>query len=180
MKKSLILITFLFAFINMHAQHISFMGIHLGQSGNVVHNFLLQKGFNFDGDISFTQNKRYRGPFWIFNDVVLSTEIESNKVTAINISPTFNTFDRISDYNNLVRNLDKKYGKHYPISNFFKYSYIADNEGYYWKVSGGYIVVFYSERVNTDKIMIFLSYMDYTNKIIRFEIGRNRNKNNDL
>lgn len=180
MRKYLLLITFLFGFESIYAQHISFMGIQLGQSGKTVDRMLLQKGFKYDGNVTYSQNKRYKGPFWIFDEVIMSSEIENGKVTAINISPIIGTYEQMSDYNYLIRNLDKKYGRNHPISQYFKYSDIADNEGNYWKVSGGYIVAYYVNKPYSEKIMIYLCYIDNTNKRILLEQGRKRNKNNDL
>ena len=179
MKRFLLLsLAFIFA-LNLFAQHISFMGIQLGQPVSNIDRMLVNKGFVFKRMIDDVR-KSYDGNFWIYNKVNLSYYVDNGIVTTIYLSPVLGTFDKMSDYNNLVYNLDSKYGKHYPVSNFFKYSTIANNKGYYWNVSGGYIVVTYVNKPNSDEIFYTLEYVDYTNSRILLEKARRRNTNNDL
>ena len=169
-----------FCFVNLFAQHISFMGIQLGQSERIVDRMIRQKGFTFDGHIRYTDNMRYKGPFWKYEEVILSTHVDNNKVTEIVLSPTLGTYETKFDFNNLVNNVDKKHGKHHPISNFFHYSDFAKYDGYYWRVAGGYIVTYYVKKPVGDELMIYLHYIDYTDKQILLENGRKRNTNDDL
>ena len=178
MKKYLIIIVLFFCAFNIYGQHISFMGVQLGQSESVIDRMLRQKGFRYVGVNNVVGTRMYNGKFWKFEDTTINTEVESGKVTGILVGPSYKLYTRVSDYNNLVQNLNKKYGKGHPISNFFKYSDIARNSGLYWKISGGYIVAYYTTYTKTHEIKLY--YLDNSNKRILLEKGRRRNTNDDL
>ena len=180
MKKYYLLLLLLFVFTNLSAQHISFMGIKLGQSEKVVDRMLLQKGFRYVGKNNVMYTKMYDGTFWNFQNTRINTEVENGKVTTISLCPSPELYNKISDFNYLVQGLDKKYGKHRLISDFFKVSNLAGNYGYYWKVSGGFIVTYYATNSITGDILICIDYIDNTDKRIILERGRMRNTDNDL
>ena len=180
MKKVVILFIVSFCFVTLFAQHISFVGIQLGQSEQVVDRMLRQKGFQYVGVNNVMQTKMYNGTFWKFQDTRLNTEVEDGRVTAITLCPAYNTYNQKSDFTNLVQSLDKKYGRHRLISDFFKVSDLAGTDGFYWIISGGYIVSYYAQNSITGKILISIDYLDRTNKRIILENGRRRNTNNDL
>ena len=180
MKKYLILLAFLMSFISLYSQHLSFMGIPLGQSENVVDRMIRQKGFKYVGVNNVMLTKMYDGTFWKFEDTRLNIEVENGKVTAITLSPSFRIYNKISYFNSLVSGLDSKYGNHRQIADFFKSSDIAGNKGYYWKVSGGFVVAYYAKNEITGEVLISLDYLDNTNKRIILEKGRNRDTSNDL
>ena len=107
MKRFLLLsLAFIFA-LNLFAQHISFMGIQLGQPVSNIDRMLVNKGFVFKRMIDDVR-KSYDGNFWIYNKVNLSYYVDNGIVTTIYLSPVLGTFDKMSDYNNLVYNLDSK------------------------------------------------------------------------
>ena len=162
------------------SKHISFLGIQLGQSESVIDRMLQQKGFRYVGVNNVMLTKMYDGTFWKYQDTRLNTEVENGRVTAISVSPSYKLYDKISDYNNLVHNLDNKYGRHKHVSNFFKSSDIAGNNGFYWKLSGGYIVIYYSKNPITEKIIISIYYLDNTNQRVILENGSKRNTDFDL
>ena len=182
MKKYLLLLTLLFGFKSLYAQHISFMGIQLGQSEKIVDRMLLQKGFvhpTLNGNILPTS---YKGAFWKYQDSRLYTEVEDGKVTSVQVWPPYEC-NKMSDYNSLVRNLDNKYGRHYNI----KYVFTHDNDftstdgGACWLVTGGFIVVYYVYNPgNRNEIAFRIRYIDKTNKRVILEKGRKRNTDNDL
>lgn len=176
----MLLLVLSFVFANLYAQHISFMGIQLGQSENVVDRMLKQKGFRFVGINNVMFTKMYDGTFWRFQNTRLNTEVENGKVTAITLCPSYEIYNRPSDFNNLVSNLDKKYGKHHNISNFFTSGRYVREKGYYWRVTGGYIVSYYAQNEYTREIIISIDYLDNTNKEIIYLLGRKRNTENDL
>lgn len=180
MKKVVILFIVSFCFVTLFAQHISFVGIQLGQSEQVVDRMLRQKGFQYVGVNNVMQTKMYNGTFWKFQDTRLNTEVEDGRVTAITLCPAYDRYNQMSDFTYLVSSLDKKYGNHKAISSFFKASDLAGNDGYYWKTSGGYIVSYYAYNSITGKILISIDYLDRTNKRIVLESGRKRNTDDDL
>ncbi len=180
MKKYLMLITFLFGFISIHAQHISFMGIQLGQSERVVDRLIRQKGFRFVGINNVMLTKMYDGTFWHFEDTRLNTEVENGKVTAISLSPSYRIYNQMSSFNSLVSGLDRKYGNHRPIADFFTSSDFADRKGYYWKATGGFVVAYYAQNELNGEILISIEYLDNSNKQVIIEKGRKRDRSNDL
>jgi hypothetical protein len=180
MKKFILLVFASIAFTNIYAQRLSFIGIQLGQSEEIVDRMLRQKGFKYLGINNVMLTKMYNGRFWKYEDTTINTEVENGKVTGIRVGPSHELYTKMSDFDNLVRNLDKKYGRHYLISNFFKYSDLADDKGFYWKNSGGYIIAYYVKNPVTNKIVISMRYLDKTNKLILLEQGCRRNTNDDL
>lgn len=163
-----------------YSQHISFMDIQLGQSESIVDRMLQQKGFRYVGVNNAMLTKMYDGTFWKFQNTRLNTEVNNGVVTAIRISPSYEIYDKISYFNDLVYNLDRKHGSHRNISDFFKSSDIAGRNGFYWRVSGGYIATYYAKNPITEKIIISIDYLDNTDKRIILESGSKRNTNNDL
>ncbi len=180
MKRIIFVIVVLFGFCYCSAQHLSFMGIQLGQPERTFDRMLRQKGFQYVGTNNVMLTKMYQGTFWKFKNTTINTEVENGRVTSVLVGPSEHIYNKMSDFNNLVRNLDAKYRKHYQISSFFKNSFLADRDGYFWKAPGGYIVAYYSRYSGSSNIMISIEYMDRTNKIVVLENGRNRNTDDDL
>lgn len=180
MKKSVMLFVLSFFVMNLFAQHISFVGIQLGQSEEVVDRMLRQKGFQYVGVNNVMQTKMYNGPFWEYQEIRLNTVVENGKVTAIEMCPAYDIYYQMSDFTHLVNSLDIKYGHHKLISDYFKVSDLAGTNGYYWIVNGGFIVSYYSQNSITGKLLISIEYLDTTNKRIVLEKGRKRNTENDL
>jgi len=179
MKRYLILLAFSLSFINLYSQHLSFLGIQLGQSEAAIDRQLQQKGFQYAGVNNYALTKKYIGKFWIYPYTILNTEVENGKVTSILVGPDPDVYVKISDFDHLVNNLDKKYGSHQNIFNLFKNSFYCE-KGYSWRVKGGYIAAFYSINPVTNKIIMSIRYMDNTNSRVVLGKGKKRDTSNDL
>ena len=182
MKRIIAFIVTVFVCANLFAQHISFMGIQLGQSELAFDRKLKEKGFHYCGINNAKLTRMYEGKFWRFAEVTVNVESEEDKVTSVFVgTPYIDANYKMTDYNLLVHYLDEKYGTHHPISNFFKYSDISGQSGFYWKTAGGYIVAYYFHYpTDYERILISLRYMDNTNHRVLLERGNKRNTENDL
>lgn len=180
MRKYFVFITLLFGFTSMCAQHISFMGIQLGQSEKNIESQLLKKGFQYVGRNNVMYTKMYEGKFWKFENTRLNTIVEDGKVTAISLCPSPRIYNQIPDYTNLVFSLDKKYGKHHVVSRSSKSPELAVNQDFFWIVAGGAIVTNYAQNEITGDIIICINYYDKTNSQMILGAGRNRDTDNDL
>ena len=181
MKKFIATICLYIFCVTLNAQHLSFMGIQLGQQESTFDRMLKGKGFRYVGINNARFTRMYKGEFWRFGEVTINTESEENKVTSVFILSPYGAYLKMPDFNLLVHSLDEKYGKHHPISSFFKYSEFSDDTGFYWKTPGGYIVTYYLRYpTNYEQIMISIYYLDNTNHRIVQERGNKRNKDNDL
>lgn len=181
MKRFFICYLFMMCVVNLNAQHISFLGIQLGQSESNVDRLLRQKGFTLEKKVNgYFYARRYKGDFWKFEDVAVNTIVDNGLVTGISACPSPFKYNSISYYNDVVKNLDRKYGRHFPISSFFKYSEYADKKGYYWRVKGGYIVTDYVYSSDGEMVLIDIVYLDNTNRDIILEHGKKRRTDDDL
>lgn len=179
MKKLLFLLVFLPSFV-FGQNHLSFMGIRLGQSENAFCQKLKSKGFQYVGVNNVMHTKMFEGTFWKFQDTRINVERENGSATSVLVGLSVKAYNSIDNFTDLVKGFDKKYGKHHSISVFFKVSEMAGNNGYYWKVNGGYIATYYDKNPINNEIMIGIRYMDNTNCRIILENGRRRNTNDDL
>ncbi len=180
MKKELICLLLFVCSVNLQAQHVTFVGIRLGQSVSVIDRLLKQKGFEVDEVIKAYYHTRYKGDFWKYKDVAINTMVDNGIVTGISASPSPYRYGSISDYNDLVTNLDRKYGRHHNISSFFKHSDFADHDGYYWRIQGGYIVASYCYNADRSRVLFSVDYLENNNRIIVYELAKKRNTQNDL
>ena len=174
-KKFLLLIVFILGIENIYAQHISFMGIQLGQSVNVVDRLLRQKGFKLEGDAPRYRINTYTGDFWSFKEATLRTGCENGIVTEILISPKGMVIKK-DVFSELIKSLDKKYGNHFIADDPY-----LDNTSkkYCWKLKGGHIFV--TESLSSGKIGAYLGYVDKTSRTpIPVKKGYKRDTNNDL
>lgn len=179
-KKLLLLFVFSFTLLDLFGQHISFLGIPMGQSESVFDKKLRQKGFVYKGINNVFETRMYDGTFWNYRNTRINVEYENGKATSVNVGPNEKIYNSISEFNKLVSSLDKKYGKHHPKENLFTHFLFYLGTGYYWKVTGGYIV---ASRISTDdpsKIMIMIYYLDNTSHYVIYELGQRRNTSNDL
>ncbi len=161
----------MFGLESIYAQHISFMGIQLGQSVSIVDRSLRQKGFLRENNHASQKMYIYSGEFWKYKNVSISCYSEDGKVNSISVSPEkdsplsgfpTNRFSK-EDYNNLIKNLTKKYGKY------------STKKGldYTWELEGGEITASYYKE------SIYIHYTDRTSPdYIRKH--QKRNKENDL
>ena len=171
MKKYLLLLTLLFGYICTYAQHISFMGIQLGQSVSIVDRSLREKGFWRENTYGVESVYMYSGEFWKYKKASIIFISLNGKVDEISVYPaqvnpstglTTSYFSK-EQYNDLIKNLTKKYGK-YSIKKGLDYT---------WKLEGGEI----SASYEGENIMI--SYID-RDKIKERQKRQKRNKDNDL
>ena len=170
MKKLLFGLLFTFACVNMNAQHISFLGIQLGQSQATIEQSLKQKGFKYVGE-SIDYTHIFKGAFWIYQNVTLVPRTHKGKVTEIIVSPSDKLYNRKSDFNNLINNLNKKYGNFHSIEK--PYSTISYN----WYVKGGCIQANCFNRMD-GSISITIRYIDYTS--IYYVNPQRNDRGNDL
>lgn len=166
MKRSLLLSLFAFCAMNLCAQHISFLGIELGQPLPIIDKQLRQKSFYLTWS-----DKRigasYKGRFWNYTDANVSARIERGNVTWIMVELPVSKKTPMTIFNNIVSNISKKYGKCQS-----KYS----NKNYYvWKVNGGCINAHYYYSDNSYRIM----YCDRTSSIYMKHFYE-RNYNDDF
>lgn len=178
-KYLLLLLLFTAGLTNLFAQHISFIGIPLGQTERIFVRSLQQKGFKYASNTY--QSKWYDGPFWNYKEARVMLEVENGKVTSVSAyHKNPNLYNRLSDFNNLVNGLSKKYGKRHNLFDYFTKDDFYVTNGYYWKVSGGYVVASYSLNEMTGSIIFDVRYVDNSNSIISLKRGRSRNRAGDL
>lgn len=165
MKKNALIFLFLCVFANTFAQHIKFMGIPLGQPEGVVHNMLLKKELGMCG------KNKYYGTFWKYENSDFTLNTNNGRVTSVNVIMDHNTYHTNYDFNNLVTNLNSKYGKYYAerIKNDIKV------KEYYWKVNGGYIKAYYFIPT-----FFGLQYIDSSDKTFIPPKVNKRNSDDDL
>ena len=165
MKRNLLLLFMIYVSANAFAQHINFMGIQLGQPVEVVHNILIKKGLSMYG------KNKYNGTFWKFENSDFTLNTKNGRVTSVNVNMDINRYRTIDDFNNLVKNLNSKYGKYYAerVKNDIKV------KEYYWKVTGGYIMAYY--LIPT---CFGIQYIDSSDKTFIPPIVNKRNSDNDL
>jgi hypothetical protein len=147
------------------------MGIQLGQSVSIVDRSLRQKGFLRENNHGSQRMYIYSGEFWKYKNVSISCILEDGIVHSISVSPEkdnplsgfpTNRFSK-EDFNILIKNLIKKYGKY------------STKKGldYIWELEGGEISAsYYREAI----------YIDYSDRTSPDYIRKHqkRNKNNDL
>ena len=157
----LISVIILLNFLAVSAQHLSFMGIPLGQDEKIFIQSIKEKGFRLHikgtaaGDV-------YRGDFWKFMDCSLcffngynftngshyteSVHIIASKQNVPEVSPAL--------YGQLVNTLDSKYGKHHNATEYMS----GYRDGYLWIRPEGFIV---SELYSgLEGLTITISYYD--------------------
>lgn len=175
MKKYLLIILFFLAFSNSHAQHISFLGISLGQTQETVDKLLRQKGFKYVGE-AYEPAHMYEGAFWIYKKVSIMARTHNKKVTEILVTPSKTLYNTKTDVNNLVNGLNKKYGKYCSINDEYNGRLVSYN----WAIQGGAIQVTYSPN-QTGDLYISLRYIDYSSQLYVNPIkAKNRNTKDDL
>lgn len=164
---------------SISAQHISFAGIKLGQSESVVDRNLRQKGFAFQGINNVFLSRMYEGAFWNYDKSWINLYSENGIATGVLVSPQGVYYH--SNYNKLVKALDKKYGKHYNASGRFNMYLLGDERlQYYWKVAGGYIVTYCLDKENSNQVSFAIYFLDNLSNYVTKERGRSRNRSNDL
>ena len=87
MKKYLLLITFLFGLESIYAQHISFMGIQLGQDVSIVDRSLREKGFWRENNYGVESMYIYSGEFWKYKKASVIFCSLNGKVDEISVHP---------------------------------------------------------------------------------------------
>lgn len=175
MKKFVILFVVSFCVVTLFAQHLSFLGIPLGQSQATIDQLLRQKGFKYVGE-AYEPAHMYEGAFWIYTKVSILARTDKGKVTEIIVTPSNNLYNKKTDLNNLVSNLNKKYGKYYSIEDEFNGHLVSYN----WVVKGGCIQVTYSPN-SIGEIYLSLRYIDYSSRLYTNPTApKNRNTRDDL
>ena len=146
MKRVIFSIMLAFCVLNIYSQHISFMGIKLGQPIGVIDRSLQQKGFLRENNYGSQSLFIYSGEFWKFKEARLLVFTNDGIVTAIDVRTTPKLYPGTT-FNNLVKSLNDKYGK---------YDIRKSNDYYIWKMEGGVIEVNYEKEIS-------VLYMDRTN-----------------
>lgn len=179
-KKLYLVLLFTISSSCLIAQHISFLGIRLGQSEMIVDKALQEKGFKYQGMNVFGQKRMYEGPFWNFDKTIINLSSENGVATDVCVFPVGSFFQY--DYDALVRALDNKYGEHQSAHNLFQgiLLWFVDLE-YYWKTDGGYIVtsIVHKEAPNENEMSISIYYLDNTSTNVLQVRGLN-SRGNDL
>lgn len=165
MKRSFLLFIMIYVFANTFAQHIKFMGIPLGQPVEVIHNMLLKKELGMCG------KNKYYGTFWKYENSDFTLNTKNGRVTSVNVNMDINRYRTIDDFNNLVKNLNSKYGNYYAerVKNDIQV------KEYYWKVTGGYIMAYYFIPT-----FFGIQYIDSSDKTFIPPKVNKRNSNDDL
>lgn len=158
--------------VTASAQHITFLGIQLGQTEATTDKLIRLKGFNYVGR-AYEPANIYEGAFWIYKNSNLLARTYKGKVTEIIVTPNSYQYNQEADFYTLVKNLNKKYGKYCATT----------NNGliltYIWKIKGGCIEA--SKAGRTSKISLSIRYIDYSSIYYKNpKDSYNRNRNNDL
>lgn len=166
MKKILVLFFVLGCIIHIYAQHISFVGIPLGRSQEIVDRDLRKKGFKYIQE-AYEPAHMYEGAFWIYPKVSVLARTHKKKVTEIIVHP----MDSYSDPQLLIKHLNKKYGKYKSIEK------TAILTSYNWSLLYGNVQV----TIDRTNQYISLRYIDNTS-LYYYDMSssNNRNKKNDL
>ncbi len=155
-------------FTHIFAQHISFLGIQLGQSQATIDRLLRQKGFRYTGE-AYEPAHMYEGAFWIYQNVSILARTYNGRVTEIIVSPSKYLYNKMSDFNNLVSNLNRKYGNYHSTGQY-------PTLNYNWQVKGGRI------QANCvdfkDSVAFNIRYIDYTS--VYYNKPQKRNWSDDL
>lgn len=147
-----------------YAQHMTFIGIPLGQSQETVDRALKQKGFKYTGE-ALEPAHMYEGPFWIYPKVTVLARTYNRKVTEIIV--TIN--DQNADAQQLIRNISKKYGKYKSIDKGLFW------DSYNWSARYGNV------QVTINSTFLTVRYIDNTSRYyVNHSGSRNRNRNDDL
>ena len=161
---------------NLYAQHISFLGIQLGQSETVTDRLIRQRGFDYIGR-AYEPANMYEGTFWMYKTVGILARTYNSKVTEIIVTPKSSIYNKTEDFNKLINGLNKKYGKNYTKVN--KPYLIA----YVWIVNGGSIEATKFHNIGNENrgITISLRYIDKSSILYKNpRMSYKRNKANDL
>ena len=160
MSKIVLLLGLLLYFSTTYAQHLSFMGIQLGQDEKVFVQSIKAKGFKFKKKVPL--GDVYEGDFWKLMDCELFYFQGSNLATGFNyiesvhIIATKQNVPEVSPtlYKQLVSNMDSKYGKHYNVTDYIS----TYTSGYLWIKHGGYIVTQLDDGL--EGLTISINYLD--------------------
>lgn len=165
MKRLFTFIAILGVFLHMCAQHVTFLGIPLGQSQEVIDRALKKKGFKYTQE-AYEPAHMYEGAFWIYSNVSVLARTHRGKVTEIIVHP----LDSYVNPQLLIKNLNKKYGKYKSIEKN------AITTSYNWSLRYGNIQVTFDPHQYTS-----LRYIDNTSLYYyKLSDSYNRNKRNDL
>lgn len=187
MKRLSFLIMFsFFATVGILAQqHLSFMGIRMGGNINDFTRALQAKNVTvtYSGTHDYgTDDDEYwcslNGDFWMFQNayILVRAPYIDHGVSSVNVE---SIRDTKATFNNLIAQMDKKYGKHsVATGNHSPYSY-----KYTWKLSRGNIIVSRTQFSQYDgKCNLSIEYLDfpYVKRKSQSYVKRRNAHKNDL
>ena len=147
--------------IHTYAQHISFVGIPLGRSQEIVDRDLRKKGFKYIQE-AYEPAHMYEGTFWIYPKVSVLARTHKEKVTEIIVHPV----DSYCDPQKLIKHLNKKYGKYKSMEKTVLLT------SFNWPLKYGIVQV----TIDKTKQYITLRYIDNTSLYYFYMSSSNNRK----